>query len=142
MDRCFWHSPQPPFQECDYREDSSCNPLQQVVTSGNWGTFRNSALRHPRTLLTEGAIIFGEKTSDLVLTETGGVEDTGATGRHKTSQYLPPVHLSDEASIAQGHFEQSRLHSQPRLRRCAKTENLRHNIGQSISSRQDQNIHE
>ena len=136
---CFWHSPAPLFSFCNCREDDSCSPLQQVVGDTILGMLGISKIQPPSNIVAEGAIIFGEKARNWSLQQAAPSQAASSGNEPENfEQQVRHSHISKESSSIQSLHSVSRMQGQPRLHRCARSENLRFSIGQPIYAHQYQ----
>ena len=134
---CFWHSPAPLFGSYSCRDYDSCKPLQRVIKDTILDMFGMDKIQSPNNIVAEGAIIFGGKAKDWSLQQ--GAQSQAATSENEPGIFqVRHFQLDKEPSSIQNLHSVSRMQGQPRLHRCAKSENLRFSIGQPIYAHQHQ----
>ena len=99
--------------------------------------FGMDKIQSPNNIVAEGAIIFGGKAKDWSLQQ--GAQSQAATSENEPEIFqVRHFQFDKEPSSIQNLHSVSRVQGQPRLHRCAKSENLRFSIGQPIYAHQHQ----
>lgn len=134
---CFWHSPGLFFSPCtcDYNDRGNCDPFQQIVKVKN-RIFGKNRVSPPDKPAAEGAIIFGKRTRDLAQQEATKPQNAGFA--NEVEQSKQQIRQADNPDEQRNMQNSRRIQEQPRLRRCAKNENLRTSINQPNYFQQDQ----
>lgn len=134
---CFWHSSASLFGFCNCRDHDSCKSLQQIVKVTTLSIFGMNKIQSLNNIVVEGAIIFGGKAKNWSLQQDA--RSQAATSEKKSEIFqVRHFQLNKEPSSIQNLHSVFRVQGQPRLHRCAKSENLRFSIGQPIYAHQYQ----